>query len=125
MADRRPDTDDTGRAKRQKTNGADMDPKANPYLAHMYDDDAGYSNGYSGGKKSTNNAFAGLTRHQTTAAQANAVEDGPSNPFTGRELSKRYFSILKTRRTLPVHQQRCVTVLDVNYLSIQANMGQE
>jgi pre-mRNA-splicing factor ATP-dependent RNA helicase DHX15/PRP43 len=106
MADRRLDIEENGRAKRQKTsNGTDMNPKANPYLAHMYDEDDGYSSGYSS-KKSTGNLLSGLTRHNTTAEQANAAEDGPNNPFTGRPLSKRYFNILKTRRNLPVQTQR-------------------
>jgi pre-mRNA-splicing factor ATP-dependent RNA helicase DHX15/PRP43 len=113
MADRRSETEDTGRAKRQKTNGADMNPKTNPYLAHMYDDeqDNGYSNGKGNngyGRSSVNKSdlLGGLTRHETTAEQALAAEDGPHNPFTGREFSKRYFSILKTRRNLPVYAQR-------------------
>ena len=85
-----------------------MNPKANPYLAHMYDDQddgGGYSNGYSGRK---DDLLKGLTRHATTAEQAKVAEDGPYNPFTGQQLSKRYFNILKTRRNLPVHAQRYV-----------------
>ena len=89
-------------AKRLKT--TTMDPKANPYLAHMYD---GSSNGYS-----KSNGYAGygpfsqFRRHATTAEQAKAVEDGDVNPFTGAPFSKRYLSILKTRKDLPVHAQR-------------------
>ena len=104
MADRRSDNEENGRAKRQKTNGADMNPKANPYLAHMYDDEQ--QNG--GGAVNKDKLLAGLTRHATTAEQAKVAEDGPYNPFTGREFSKRYLSILKTRRGLPVHAQRYV-----------------
>ena len=37
---------------------------------------------------------------------AKKAEDGPSNPFNGQPLSQKYFSILKTRRNLPVHVQR-------------------
>lgn len=95
MADRRPDSANS-RAKRQKMNTPAVDPKDNPYLAHMYADET--SNG--------NAAFANLKRHQTTAAQAKGVEDGEINPFTGRGFSEKYFSILKTRRDLPVHAQR-------------------
>jgi pre-mRNA-splicing factor ATP-dependent RNA helicase DHX15/PRP43 len=120
MADRRPESNEDGfRAKRPKTNGADMDPKVNPYLAHMYQDDgdsigysssSGYSNGYSNSRSSNGaasilNTFA---RHQTTAAQAHSAEDGPNNAFTNKPLSKQYFNILKTRRNLPVHSQRSV-----------------
>ncbi len=103
------DSADGFRAKRQKTSGADMDPKANPYLAHMYSDDYGSSNngtsyGYGSGKKTS--ALAKFKRHATTAALANAAEDGPNNAFTSGPLSDQYFRILKTRRNLPVHVQR-------------------
>ena len=37
---------------------------------------------------------------------AKGVEEGPNNPLNGQPLSKSYFSILKTRRNLPVHAQR-------------------
>ncbi|QPG72867.1 DEAH-box ATP-dependent RNA helicase prp43 [Brettanomyces nanus] len=45
-------------------------------------------------------------RFQTTIKYAKKFEDGKINPFTGREFSDKYVSILKTRRNLPVHQQR-------------------
>ncbi|EEB05579.1 ATP-dependent RNA helicase Prp43 [Schizosaccharomyces japonicus yFS275] len=64
----------------------------NPYLAHLNDDDTSSS--------------GGLTRHCTTAEQAQKAEDGPNNFFTGQPLSEKYFGILKVRRDLPVHQQR-------------------
>ncbi|TKX19860.1 pre-mRNA-splicing factor ATP-dependent RNA helicase PRP43 [Elsinoe australis] len=90
-----------------------MDPANNPYLAHMHEDGAnGYENGNNGyakgsyNGKATGPAIPGLKRHHTTAKAAKVAEDGPLNPFTGRQLSDRYFSILKTRRNLPVHQQR-------------------
>ncbi|KAF9639229.1 Helicase [Lasiodiplodia theobromae] len=97
MADRRPDGAES-RAKRQKTD-AEMDPKANPYLAHMYEDS--YSNGAANGSGLSN-----LVRHKTTAKDAEQAENGPNNPFTGQPLSQKYFNILKTRRDLPVHAQR-------------------
>ncbi|TLD34956.1 pre-mRNA-splicing factor ATP-dependent RNA helicase PRP43 [Venturia nashicola] len=110
MADRRPDSYEEGSRKRKKPNGADMDPKANPYLAHMYqDDDDNSNNGYSNGR-SLNGRVASIldtfTRHNTTAALALSAEDGPNNAFTNKPLSKQYFNILKTRRNLPVHSQR-------------------
>ena len=85
-----------------------MDPRTNPYLAHMYEDAPtnGYSNGYQTPPSRTNSPFAKLQRHQTTAAQANAVEDAKVNPYTNQPFSERYISILKTRRDLPVHSQR-------------------
>lgn len=102
MSDRR--SGDESRAKRQKM---ESDPASNPYLAHMnHNEDNGYSNGRSNG-----GASDGLThfkRHQTTAQLAAKAEDGPSNPFNGKNLSERYFGILKTRRNLPVHAQRYV-----------------
>ncbi|KAI7970658.1 hypothetical protein EIK77_003058 [Talaromyces pinophilus] len=97
MGDRRPDSTDTSRAKRQKT--AEMDPRNNPYLAHMYPEKNGDESSYSG-------AFAKFKRHQTTAALAQEAEDADLNPFNERPFSSTYFSILKTRRNLPVHQQR-------------------
>ncbi|GAB7361698.1 hypothetical protein MBLNU230_g1745t1 [Neophaeotheca triangularis] len=107
------------RHKRQKmsgeTSGADA---ANPYLAHLNpteDDGNGgadvYSNGYSNGYSQdvASNGESIMTnwkRHETTAMDAKVAEDGPSNPFNGKPLSQRYFSILKGRRDLPVHAQR-------------------
>ncbi|KAG8627828.1 hypothetical protein KVT40_003701 [Elsinoe batatas] len=106
MADKRSREEDTNPAKRQK-----MDPSKNPYLAHMHDDAENVyengSNGYSNGASRGNGpSIPGMKRHQTTSKLAKTAEDGPLNPFTGRQLSDRYFSILKTRRNLPVHQQR-------------------
>ena len=114
MADRRSDGDDQYRAKRQKTSSsAEMDPKANPYLAHMYEDasNGGYSNGYGSPKDRTNGAqqsspLSKFQRHSTTSDMAKKAEDGPNNAFNGQALSSQYFSILKTRRGLPVHAQR-------------------
>lgn len=110
MADRRPVVEEP-RNKRQKTN--DMDPKANPYLAHMYEDsteDFSYSNGYEKPIRSngtaTNSILTRFKRHDTTAAMAKEAEEGPNNPFSGKPLSSQYMSILKTRRNLPVHAQR-------------------
>ncbi|KAL9096858.1 MAG: hypothetical protein Q9165_000822 [Trypethelium subeluteriae] len=111
MADRRPEPDGSTRAKRQKTSG-EMDPSNNPYLAHMYENGDGDSNGYAGSYNSTyssnsaQHGLSGLPRHKSTAAQAKKAEDGPSNPFNGQSLSKQYFNILKVRRNLPVHSQR-------------------
>ena len=120
MADRRPDSEDHSRAKRLKISStAEMDPKANPYLAHMYEETSnenGYSNGYGFSNKRTNgapstSALLKFPRHATDAMMAKKVEDGPNNPFNGQPLSKQYFNILKTRRDLPVHAQRYVSVV--------------
>lgn len=99
------------RFKRQKISNHSSDEKdmANPYLAHMYENGNGHSD--SGYASSTTNGKAGglapIKRHESTAKQAKVAEDGPENPFKpGHNLSERYFSILKTRRDLPVHAQR-------------------
>ncbi|KAJ5213613.1 hypothetical protein N7449_000782 [Penicillium cf. viridicatum] len=94
MADNRSDSEGGARAKRQKMDAGD--PKNNPYLAHMYENN----------NVSDNSALAKFKRHQTTAALAKKAEDGDINPFNGRPFSSKYFSILKTRRDLPVHTQR-------------------
>jgi pre-mRNA-splicing factor ATP-dependent RNA helicase DHX15/PRP43 len=107
MAEKRADYSDGAPSKRQKTS-TNTDPRSNPYLAHMYEEDQptnGYSNGYSNGTQ-TAGPLSKFKRHHTTAAEAEVVEAGSVNPFTGHEHSERYFSILKTRRDLPVHQQR-------------------
>ncbi|KAJ5408939.1 Pre-mRNA-splicing factor ATP-dependent RNA helicase PRP43 [Penicillium cosmopolitanum] len=96
MVDRRSDSEGGSRAKRQKMEAGD--PKDNPYLAHMYEDNHS--------KADSSSAFAKFKRHQTTAALAKKAEDGDVNPFNGQPFSTKYFSILKGRRDLPVHQQR-------------------
>ena len=101
-----------------------MDPKSNPYLAHMYpesddSEDGGVSltqptrapvrnnyNGFQFDGAAENGPLAHLRRHKTTSALAAKAEDGPINPFTGSKLSAAYFNILKTRRKLPVRAQR-------------------
>ncbi|KAL9024416.1 MAG: hypothetical protein Q9196_006534 [Gyalolechia fulgens] len=119
MAKRHPEGLDGAQVKRLKTEGSD--PKMNPYLAHMYEDqsDSGYNTGYSNGDSNGNgvklgtqndwgynNSIANMPRHKTTADMARKAEDGPNNPYSGKPLSKQYFNILKSRRGLPVHTQR-------------------
>jgi pre-mRNA-splicing factor ATP-dependent RNA helicase DHX15/PRP43 len=103
MASNYNDSEDGIRTKRQKTSTANMDPRSNPYLAHMYPEEKDISNGAKGSDQSVLKTFK---RHVTTARDAMSAEDGPNNPFTGQKLSQRYFDILKTRRNLPVHAQR-------------------
>lgn len=90
------DSDETSNKKTK------MDGKANPYLAHMYEEE----NGWGSGEPSPNSPLAGMKRRQTSAQEASKAEDSNSNPFTGRQHSQKYFQILQTRRDLPVHKQR-------------------
>lgn len=102
----------------EKPTKKESDPKSNPYLAHMYEDEEvedkaynGYSNSYGKAMNRTTgvsdaSTLARFPRHKTTAAMAKKAEDGPNNPFSGKLLSSQYFNILRTRRNLPVHQQR-------------------
>ncbi|KAK4061117.1 uncharacterized protein Triagg1_10456 [Trichoderma aggressivum f. europaeum] len=90
------DSDETSNKKTK------MDGKANPYLAHMYEEE----NGWGSGAPSPNSPLAGMKRRQTSAQEASKAEDSDSNPFTGRQHSQKYFQILQTRRDLPVHKQR-------------------
>lgn len=102
-----------------------LGPRANPYLAHRYEEPAedegsynGYSNGYGRPTDRLNgfsnaSSVARFPRHNSTATMAKNAEDGPNNPFSGQPLSPQYFNILKTRRNLPVHQQRYVKVHSV------------
>ena len=53
-----------------------------------------------------NSVLKGFKRHSTTASMAREAEDSKINPFNGKSVSKKYFSILETRRDLPVHAQR-------------------
>ena len=108
MVDRRSDPEDGSRAKRQKMNKTETDPKDNPYLAHMYADETsnGDSHSWDDGMLEKNPAFAKLKRHRTTAALAKDVEDSEINPFNGQPFSSKYLSILHARRDLPVHAQR-------------------
>jgi hypothetical protein len=103
MADRHPEDQEMSAAKRVKTERT-IDPTSNPYLAHHYN---GNGNGYASAQKSTS-LLAHFERHETSAEQAHVAENGPNNPFNGTPLSSTYFSILKTRRELPVHKQRLV-----------------
>ena len=117
MASRKADdtTDGKSRAtKKVKTSTGAMDPRQNMYLAHHYEGNE-HSNGVSlnpepartdSFKSNGSSALNSFTRHNTTAEEASAAEDGPNNPFTGKPLGWQYFKILDTRRKLPVHVQR-------------------
>ncbi|KAF8418072.1 pre-mRNA splicing factor ATP-dependent RNA helicase Prp43 [Tirmania nivea] len=111
MASRRTAEDLVDRPSKRHKQGAEKvkgetttEDRANPYLAHMFDNSEPAQNGNGGSHGSV--TMQGFTRHQTTAEMAHAVEDGPLNPFNGKLLSQKYFDILKLRRNLPVHLQR-------------------
>lgn len=53
-----------------------------------------------------NNEFSGMIPRETTAKQAESLENGETNPFTGEPFTKQYRDILSVRRNLPVHAQR-------------------
>lgn len=108
MIDRRPDSEEGSRAKRQKMDKTGTDPKQNPYLAHMYADETSNDDSHSRDEAMAekNPAFAKLKRHRTTAKSAKQVEDSEFNPLNGQPFSTKYFSILHARRDLPVHAQR-------------------
>lgn len=106
MTKREFDDDDSARVKRVKVeaNGDGKTAAAknpNPYLAHWNDEKPAVKSEYGSGA-----GLDSFKRHATTTKQASVVEDGPNSAFTGRPLSSKYFSILKKRRDLPVHQQR-------------------
>ena len=86
--------DDTGNMqnnndKQHKINNVSLDEaiETNPYLAHLRKPEK-------------------LVAGQTTAAQAEKIEDGDINPFTGKYFTQKYKDILQKRRTLPVHAHR-------------------
>jgi pre-mRNA-splicing factor ATP-dependent RNA helicase DHX15/PRP43 len=68
----------------------------NPYLAHLPN----------GGKEENSNLFFGLEPRNTTAEQAEKLENAAVNPFTNKTFSAKYQKILEGRRKLPVHAQR-------------------
>jgi len=86
--------DDTGYVqnsddKQQKISNISLEKaiESNPYLAHL---------------RKPEKLIAG----QTTAAQAEKIEDGDINPFTGKRFTQKYKDILQKRRSLPVHAHR-------------------
>jgi len=86
--------DDTGNMqntddKQQKITNASLDEaiESNPYLAHLRKPEK-------------------LIPGTTTAAQAEKIENGEINPFTGKYFSQKYKDILQKRRSLPVHNHR-------------------
>lgn len=127
MADRKLEFEDNPRIKRRRASPVALDPRNNPYLAHLYEttpkknirsnvNEYNSDDSEDGGVKveqvmeksaaSQSSGFANFRRHATNTAMATKAENGPANPFNGKPLSKQYFDILKVRRGLPVHAQR-------------------
>lgn len=98
-----------GKRKKVKTDGLkkeeDDEDKKNPYLAHMYENNA---NGFS-----SDDPFAHFKVRETTAKQVEAVENLDHNAFTGKAHTQKYFDILRVRRDLPVHKQRYAPSISV------------
>jgi pre-mRNA-splicing factor ATP-dependent RNA helicase DHX15/PRP43 len=95
------------RVKVEKTEEEEKKFENNPYLSHWNDN----SNNGIDGKLPAGSALRYFKRRETTAKQAFKAEDGDNNPFTGEPHSEQYFSILKTRRNLPVYKQRWAPTL--------------
>lgn len=72
----------------------------NPYLAHL----PASQRKIQGDNES--NGFHGMIPRQTTAEQAEKLENGSFNPFNNKPYTARYQKILEGRRKLPVHAQR-------------------
>lgn len=101
---KRPSADESDSPQNKRFKGSESKPNGyNPYLAHMNGGGDDYGNGQTGSLASL---VKGLTRHETTAKQAEKLENGDVNAFTGGSHSQQYFGILKTRRNLPVQQHR-------------------
>lgn len=102
--------DDPSRPKKKKKTSSTSDPDSpmdtssvgspaptstsandNPYLAHL---------------EPKVKPSKGLIPGKTTAEQAEELENGTVNPFSGKEFTNKYREILKKRRDLPVHKQR-------------------
>ncbi|KAG5439636.1 hypothetical protein PCK2_000770 [Pneumocystis canis] len=76
----------------------------NPYLSHLKTNSQNtksniYANNF-------NFLWGSFKRHQSTAEQAQKLENGSMNPFNNVLFSEKYFNILKKRQQLPVHAQR-------------------
>ncbi|KAI1817616.1 P-loop containing nucleoside triphosphate hydrolase protein [Poronia punctata] len=91
------------RAKVEHTEDEGKKFESNKYLAH-WNEDNNYADG--NGKLPAGSPLRDFKRRESTAKQAFEAEDRDNNPFTGYPHSEKYFSILKTRRNLPVHKQR-------------------
>ena len=107
---KRPLNGEDREAKRTKLSNGDLDPRSNPYLAHLYaddnDDDYDDSDGGVPLQVTDESPLKYFKRHHTSAEDAEKAEDGPLSPLTRKPLSASYFKILDTRRKLPVHAQR-------------------
>ncbi|KAI8049085.1 P-loop containing nucleoside triphosphate hydrolase protein [Syncephalis plumigaleata] len=77
-----------------------MDSDDNPYLAHLKEKKKRVK------REDAANPIAQFVSGKTTAKQAEEVEDGDVNPFTGRPYTDTYRAILKKRRDLPVTKLR-------------------
>ncbi|PHH53706.1 putative pre-mRNA-splicing factor ATP-dependent RNA helicase prp43 [Ceratocystis fimbriata CBS 114723] len=89
------DDEDSNASRKKIRMAGEPSEKSNPYLNHLNDD-----------LVTSGTAFEGIEPRNTTAKQAEQIEDLPENPFNGEEHTQQYFAILEKRRDLPVHKQR-------------------
>ncbi|KAF9977879.1 DEAH-box ATP-dependent RNA helicase prp43 [Actinomortierella ambigua] len=93
------------RAKTEKSTGV----QENPYLAHLPPSER-LVNASNGGTNPNglpaDHPLANFEIGNTTAEQAEKVEEGDINPFTGKAFTGRYKKILAGRRKLPVNKHR-------------------
>ncbi|ETS61053.1 hypothetical protein PaG_04991 [Moesziomyces aphidis] len=98
-------------SKRSKMDGtANSTPEAsiaNPYLAHMSEEELAASAAATNGSIADDHPLAGLIPRKVTGAQARKVMEGDVNPFSviPKPYSNEYKKILAKRKELPVYAQ--------------------
>ncbi|SAM76911.1 probable PRP43-involved in spliceosome disassembly [Ustilago bromivora] len=94
-------------SKRSKMNAPDAETIANPYLAHMNEDDASTSAAATNGTLADDHPLAGLIPRKVTGPQARQIMEGDVNPFSvaPKPFSNDYKKILAKRKELPVYAQ--------------------
>ncbi|KAL1894820.1 DEAH-box ATP-dependent RNA helicase prp43 [Ceratocystis pirilliformis] len=89
------DDEDSNASRKKIRMAGELSEKSNIYLDHLNDN-----------LVTSGTAFEGIEPCNTTAKQAEQIEDLLENPFNGEEHTQQYFAILEKRRDLPVHKQR-------------------
>jgi pre-mRNA-splicing factor ATP-dependent RNA helicase DHX15/PRP43 len=86
------------------SNNSELASGGNPYSAHL-DKPSNAKQAQRPANGNTASPLDGWITRKVVGKQVATAMDGPTNPFTGRAHSTRYFEILKQRKNLPVHQQ--------------------